>query len=123
YRMIQEARARVRAGRVGELWNVHGGYLQDWLHQPTDWNWRLEPERGGDLRAVGDIGSHWLDLVQFVSGRRVQSLFADLATTIPVRPRPGGGGGAYADAGGIERTGVAASTEGLAPSLPRPAGG
>ena len=45
YPMIQEARARVRAGELGEVWNAHGGYLQDWLQQPTDWNWRLEPER------------------------------------------------------------------------------
>ena len=50
---------------------------------PTDWNWRLEPEKGGALRAVADIGSHWLDLVQFVTGMRVESLLADLATAIP----------------------------------------
>ncbi|MBA3244166.1 MAG: Gfo/Idh/MocA family oxidoreductase, partial [Actinobacteria bacterium] len=60
YPLVQEARERVRAGDVGEIWNVHGGYLQDWLALPTDWNWRLEPARAGALRAVGDIGSHWL---------------------------------------------------------------
>ena len=59
---MQEARERVRAGEVGTVWNVHGGYLQDWLAHPTDWNWRLEPDKGGELRAVGDIGSHWMDL-------------------------------------------------------------
>ena len=70
YPLVQEARARVQAGELGEVWNVHGGYLQDWLLLPTDWNWRLEPEQGGELRAVADIGSHWLDLVQFVTGLR-----------------------------------------------------
>ena len=123
YPMIQEARARVRAGRLGDLWNAHGGYLQDWLQQPTDWNWRLEPERGGDLRAVGDIGSHWLDLVQFVSGRRVESLLADLATTIPVRRRPVGEVETYADAGDIERIDAHMTTEDLAHILLRFEGG
>ncbi len=123
YPMIQEARARVRAGRLGDVWNAHGGYLQDWLQQPTDWNWRLEPERGGDLRAVGDIGSHWLDLVQFVSGRRVESLLADLATTIPVRRRPLGEVETYADAGDIERADAHMTTEDLAHILLRFEGG
>ena len=90
YPLVQEARERVRAGDVGEIWNVHGGYLQDWLALATDWNWRLEPERAGALRAVGDIGSHWVDLAQFVTGRRIVEVFADLATVLPVRRRPVG---------------------------------
>ena len=68
---------------------MHGGYLQDWLLLPTDWNWRLEPDKGGELRAVADIGSHWLDLVQFVTGLEVEAVFADLATAIPVRAAAG----------------------------------
>src|SRR5437763_1178148 len=88
YPQCQEARALVAGGRLGEVWNVHGGYLQDWLLLPTDWNWRLEPDKGGALRAVGDIGSHWLDLVQFVTGLEGEHGFADLATAIPVRQRP-----------------------------------
>ena len=68
YPQVQQARALIAAGALGRVWNVHGGYLQDWLLLPTDWNWRLEPEQGGALRAVADIGSHWLDLVQFVTG-------------------------------------------------------
>jgi predicted dehydrogenase len=90
YAQCREARDRVAAGAVGEVWNVHGVYLQDWLLEPTDWNWRLEPERGGALRAVGDIGSHWLDLTQFVTGRRVEALLADLATVLPEREGPDG---------------------------------
>ena len=88
YPQVQQARSLVADGAVGAVWTVHGGYLQDWLLLPTDWNWRLEPKKGGALRAVADIGSHWLDLAQFVIGRKVESLLADLATTIPVRRRP-----------------------------------
>jgi predicted dehydrogenase len=90
YPLAQHARSLVRAGALGEIWNVHGSYLQDWLLRPTDWNWRLEPERGGDLRAIGDIGSHWLDLIQFVTGRRIVEVFADLQTVLPVRRRLAG---------------------------------
>ena len=87
YPMNQEARERVHAGELGDVWNVHGGYLQDWLATPTDWNWRLEPEKAGALRAVGDIGSHWMDLTQWLTGQRIVEVFADLATAIPVRQR------------------------------------
>jgi predicted dehydrogenase len=90
YPQCQEARERVRAGEVGDVRLISGGYLQDWLLWDTDWNWRLDPAAGGGLRAVGDIGSHWLDLVQFVTGRRVEAVMADLTTFIPVRKRPTG---------------------------------
>ena len=72
YPMNHQARALVASGALGAVWNVHGGYLQDWLLYPTDWNWRLEPEKGGALRAVADIGSHWMDLAQWVTGRRIE---------------------------------------------------
>ena len=64
---------------------VSGRYFQDWLLLETDWNWRLEPELGGSLRAVGDIGSHWLDLLAFATGLRVTEVMADLHTFIPRR--------------------------------------
>jgi predicted dehydrogenase len=86
YPQVQEARERVG----GDVRLVSGHYLQDWLLYDTDWNWRLEPDVGGKLRAVGDIGSHWLDLVQYVSGRRIESVMADLTTMIPVRRQPTG---------------------------------
>ena len=119
YPLVQEARERMRAGAVGEVWNVHGGYLQDWLALPTDWNWRLEPERGGLLRAVGDIGSHWLDLVQFVTGRRIVEVFADFATVLPVRRRPKGEVQTFASGGDAEREDAAVSSEDLAHILLR----
>jgi predicted dehydrogenase len=123
YPQVQQARALVQSGAVGVVWNVHGGYLQDWLLLPTDWNWRLEPEKGGELRAVGDIGSHWLDLLQFVTGMRVESLFADLATTIPVRRRPVGEVETFAAAADVEREEAEMRTEDLAHILLRFEGG
>jgi predicted dehydrogenase len=119
YPIVQEARERVRAGELGEVWHVHGGYLQDWLALPTDWNWRLEPEKAGELRAVGDIGSHWLDLAQFVTGLRVTEVFADLATALPVRQRPLGEVETFARADDVEREDAPMSTEDLAHILVR----
>jgi predicted dehydrogenase len=119
YPQVQQARALVGADAVGAVWNVHGSYLQDWLLLPTDWNWRLEPEKGGELRAVADIGSHWLDLVQFVTGSRVVALLADLATTIPVRRRPAGEIETFASADDVEREDAEMTTEDLAHILLR----
>jgi len=123
YPLVQEARARALRGDLGDIWNVHGGYLQDWLLLPTDWNWRLEPDKGGELRAVADIGSHWLDLAQFVTGLTVERVFADLATTIPLRRRPIGEVETFVDAGDIERIDAPMSTEDVAHILVRFRGG
>jgi predicted dehydrogenase len=119
YPQCHEARALVADGRVGVVWNVHGAYLQDWLLFPTDWNWRLELDKGGALRAVADIGSHWLDLVQFVTGSRIVELFSDLATTIPVRQRPVREVETFASAHDVERVDVPMTTEDLAHLLVR----
>jgi predicted dehydrogenase len=119
YPLVQELRERVRAGEVGEVWAVHGGYLQDWLARATDWNWRLEAEKAGALRAVGDIGSHWLDTAQFVTGLRVVEVFADLATVHPLRRRPSGEVETFADAGAVETSEVAVETEDAAHILLR----
>lgn len=85
YPMALQARAVVASGAIGEVLHVSGEYVQDWLLFDTDWNWRVEAAKGGPLRAIGDIGTHWLDLMQSVSGRKVESLVADLATFVPVR--------------------------------------
>ena len=90
YPLCQEAHALVEQGAIGEPRIVHGTYLQDWLFYPSDWNWRLEPELGGAMRAVADIGTHWLDLICWITGRNVKELCADLATVIPLRQRPKG---------------------------------
>ena len=86
YPLNQHVRGARRAtAGVGDVRLVTGRYFQDWLLFDTDWNWRLEPERGGALRAVGDIGSHWLDLTTFLTGRHVEAVMADLDD---VHPRP-----------------------------------
>ena len=90
YPVNQHLRSAIAAGEVGDVRLLTGHYFQDWLLYDTDWNWRLEPEHGGGLRAVGDIGSHWLDLTSFVSGRRVTHVMADLATFVKVRHKPAG---------------------------------
>jgi predicted dehydrogenase len=88
YPVVQQLRAMLRSGDYGPVHFVHGSYLQDWLLYETDWNWRLEPSDNGGSRAVADIGSHWIDLVQHVTGQSAAEVFADLATHHPVRRRP-----------------------------------
>ena len=90
YPLCIQAKALVESGAIGQVRLVHGGFLQDWLTYPTDWNWRLESKLGGELRAVSDIGTHWLDLIQWITGQKVEELCADLATVIPVRHKPRG---------------------------------
>lgn len=90
YPLCHQARALVRRGEIGSPRFVTGSYLQDWLLQETDWNWRLVPSEAGGLRAVADIGSHWLDLVSFVTGKRVVEVMAELHTFVPVRRHPQG---------------------------------
>lgn len=88
YPMAQQARSMVQDGEIGDLFILQGSYLQDWLLLPTDWNWRLETDLGGTLRAVGDIGSHWLDLMSFITGLKVKEVFADFKTFHPIRKKP-----------------------------------
>jgi predicted dehydrogenase len=83
--LAREARARVAAGELGPIRVVHGTYLQDWLLTPGDTNWRVDSARGGPSRAFADIGSHWCDLVEFVSGTRIARLLAHTSTTVPTR--------------------------------------
>jgi predicted dehydrogenase len=90
YPLNQHVHELIAGGGVGDVRLVSGHYFQDWLLLETDWNWRLVPGLGGSLRAVGDIGSHWLDLVAFMTGLRITEVMADLATFIPVRREPTG---------------------------------
>jgi predicted dehydrogenase len=94
--LVQQARAMIAAGEIGPVHFVHGAYLQDWLLQETDFSWRLEPEKGGASSAVGDIGSHWCDLVQHVVGQRIVGVLADLTTVIETRMKPAGSVEAFA---------------------------
>ncbi|MBM7044784.1 Gfo/Idh/MocA family protein [Rhizobium lusitanum] len=88
YPQVHEMRSRIRDGSTGTPFLVTGSYMQDWLLYDTDWNWRVEEERGGDLRVVGDIGSHWFDLASFVMGQPIVEVMAELPTFIPIRKQP-----------------------------------
>jgi predicted dehydrogenase len=90
YPLNQHLHQMVGQGDLGDVRLVTGHYFQDWLFHDTDWNWRLEPQKGGSLRAVGDIGSHWLDLTSFITSLRPIAVMADLATFITVRQQPRG---------------------------------
>src|SRR5262245_56163523 len=90
YPLHQHVRDAIAAGELGDIRFVTGHYFQDWLLLDTDWNWRLEPDKGGSLRAVGDIGSHWIDLTQFLTGRQITSVMADMATFVQLRQEPQG---------------------------------
>ncbi len=90
YPINQHVHGLIEQGGLGEIRLVSGHYLQDWLLLDTDWNWRLDPKLGGDLRAVADIGSHWMDLTTFLTGKRIMAVMADLATFINTRQQPTG---------------------------------
>lgn len=96
--LVQHARAAIAAGDIGRPHFVHGHYLQDWLLHDTDYSWRLEPDKGGVTSALGDIGSHWCDLAQHVSGLRITQVLADITTVIPVRKKPKAARNAFAAA-------------------------
>jgi predicted dehydrogenase len=91
YPLSIHARSLVRSGEIGQVVHVHGSYVQDWLLYPTDFNWRVLKTEGGELRAVGDVGTHWLDLVGFVSGLEVEAVMADLMTVHTTRLMPPAG--------------------------------
>ena len=90
YALCREARQRVQNGEVGRLFHITGSVAQDWLLYDTDYNWRVLAEEQGELRALADIGSHWLDLIHFVTGLEVEAICADFTTVHPTRKRPKG---------------------------------
>ena len=121
--LVQQAREMIRGGEVGDVHFVHGAYLQDWLLQPTDFSWRLEPGKGGASSAMGDIGSHWCDLVQHVTGQRIVEVLADLTTVIATRMKPAASTEAFTQGGDGGRQPVAIHSEDLATVLLRFEGG
>jgi predicted dehydrogenase len=88
YPAVLELRHRIADGDLGSIYHVNGSYFQDWLFKETDYNWRLLPKEGGRLRAVADIGTHWMDTASFILGAPIASVFAELATVHPHRKRP-----------------------------------
>lgn len=88
YPLMRQVKLMVEKGEFGKLFAIHGSYLQDWLFYPTDYNWRLEPELSGKSRAIADIGSHWLDLIEYVSELKIVEVLADFATFHKIRKKP-----------------------------------
>jgi predicted dehydrogenase len=90
YPMVQHMRQMVASGELGEVLAAQGTYSQDWLLYDTDYNWRIEAEHNGKLRAMGDIGSHWMDMVQHVTGLPITSVCGELTTFHKTRKKPKG---------------------------------
>jgi predicted dehydrogenase len=90
YPVVQQIRQMIAAGDLGEIFIVQGTYSQDWLLYDTDWNWRLDSRSNGKLRAMADIGSHWMDMIQHLTGLNITAVCADLATFYEKRKRPKG---------------------------------
>jgi predicted dehydrogenase len=86
--LVQQARHSIAKGEIGKPAFLHGYYLQDWLIKETDYSWRLDPGKGGASSALGDIGSHWCDLAQHVTGLRITHVLGDITTVIPERKKP-----------------------------------
>ncbi len=86
--MVQEMRSRIADGKIGDVRIITGSYQQDWLLYDTDYSWRLEPEVSGKSCAIADIGSHWMDSIQHVTGHKITEVMADVKTMIPVRKKP-----------------------------------
>lgn len=122
YPLNQQARGMVAAGDLGQPRLITGQYHQDWLAKETDWNWRLEGDQGGALRSVGDIGTHWLDLVTFILGEKPVAVLADLSTFLPVRQKPLGPVASFATAQGATQA-VTVETDDAAMILLRFASG
>lgn len=117
--LVQQARALVANGSTGGVNFVHGFYLQDWLTDPNVYSWRSDPAKGGSSSALGDIGSHWCDLAEHVSGLKIDSVLAELTTVVKTRFSAGSSGQAFAKIEASDRTPVNMTSEDLATVLLR----
>ncbi|HEY6507003.1 MAG TPA: Gfo/Idh/MocA family oxidoreductase [Vicinamibacterales bacterium] len=121
--LVQQARHAIGRGDIGAPHFVHGHYLQDWLLKDTDYSWRLDPDKGGASSALADIGSHWCDLAQHLTGRRITHVLGDLATVVPRRQKPRAAREAFQTAGDEDVEVVDIRVEDLASVLVRFEGG
>lgn len=117
--LVQQARAMIANHETGDVTFVHGHYLQDWMTDPSVYSWRSDPARGGASSALGDIGSHWCDLAEHVSGLKIDSVLADLTTVVPVRFSSGASAQAFSQDHTAEKTPVEIQSEDLASVLLR----
>ncbi len=121
--LVQEARGMVRRGELGPLCYVHGQYLQDWLADERVYSWRLDPARGGASSALRDIGSHWCDLAEHVTGLTIEAVLADLGTVVAQREVARAAGGTFSRATARRGRRVRIKSEDLASVLLRFRGG
>jgi predicted dehydrogenase len=117
--LIQHARQAILRGEIGTPRFIHGHYLQDWLLEDTDYSWRLEPDKGGASSALNDIGSHWCDLVQHMTGLRITEVLGELTTSVPTRKKPRRSRDAFAGARDEDVDIVSITVEDLASVLVR----
>ncbi len=119
YPMVQHMRRMREAGAFGEILAVQGTYSQDWMLYDTDWNWRVDPAMGGASRVMADIGSHFFDMAEHVTGLKVTAVCSDLAIFHPVRGRPGDGGESFSGklGGARDRADVTVTTEDFGATL------
>jgi predicted dehydrogenase len=117
--LVQQARGMIARGETGGVSFVHGHYLQDWMTDPNVYSWRSDPAKGGVTSALGDIGSHWSDLAEHMTGQRIDSVLADLTTVVPVRYSAGASAEAFSINADAERTPVQVTSEDLASVLIR----
>ncbi|MGB9098152.1 Gfo/Idh/MocA family protein, partial [Erwinia sp.] len=85
FAMVQQAASMMRYQQLGRLFSAQGSYHQDWMLEETDYNWRVDAQKGGISRAVADIGSHWCDTIQFITGKKIVAVMADLSIVWPTR--------------------------------------
>jgi predicted dehydrogenase len=117
--LVQQARHAIARGEIGTPAFLYGYYLQDWLIKDTDYSWRLDPQKGGGSSALGDIGSHWCDLAQHMTGLRITQVLGDITTVIPQRKKPRRPLEAFQTSGGGELESVDIRVEDLASVLVR----
>jgi predicted dehydrogenase len=117
--LVQHARRTIARGDIGAPRFLHGYYIQDWLLNETDYSWRLDPEQGGASSALGDIGSHWCDLAQHMSGLKITHVLGDITTTVPRRRKPRGSREAFQAASNDDTETVDITVEDLASVLVR----
>lgn len=117
--LVQQMRGMIAKGETEGVSFVHGHYLQDWMTDPNVYSWRSDPAKGGLSSALGDIGSHWCDLAEHVSGLKIVSVLADLTTVIPTRYSSGSSGEAFSKQDAAKRVPVTVQSEDLASVLLR----
>jgi predicted dehydrogenase len=117
--LVQQARGMIVRGETEGLSFVHGHYLQDWMTDPNVYSWRSDPAKGGVSSALGDIGSHWCDLAEHVSGLKIHSVLADLTTVIPIRYSSGASAEAFSKESAGKRVPMQVQSEDLASVLLR----